>query len=393
MKIGLSTSVIGRGKTGIAQYLFGLVRALAAQAGDHRLFLFVLEEDLPLFDFVPKTVRLVPVSERFRPPVKNIFWHQWVLPGLLRELKIDVIHVPSYRRMLFSSPCARVATIHDLAPCQLAKKYEWKRMIYGKMAARQLARRQNEIIAVSHTTAADIMRFFKIPPERIQVIHNGIDHDRFFPAEVEKTAIPYFLYVARLEHPAKNHWRLIDAFNRFKADTKSNWQLVLAGSDWQAAEVIHQAVRQSPYVLDIRCLGFVADKDLPALYRAAGIFIYPSLYEGFGMPPIEAMACGCPVLASAAGALGEVLGNAAEIIPPENVAAIAVAMKDLVADSAKRERLRQAGLRRAQNFTWQKAAEETWRVYERALEQARPNSATSTLNKRKSCAPSCPANS
>jgi glycosyltransferase involved in cell wall biosynthesis len=368
MNIGLSTSVIGRGKTGIAQYIFGLVRAMAAQPGEHRLFLFVLEEDLPLFQSTPQNVRLVPVSESFRPAVKDIFWHQAILPGLLRKLKIDVLHIPSYRRMLWTSPCARVTTIHDLAPCRLAKKYEWKRMLYGRVAARQLALRQTEIIAVSQNTALDITTFFKVAAERIHVIHNGIDHDRFFPSDSQSDAAPYFLYVARLEHPAKNHWRLIEAYNKFKADTQSNWQLVLAGSDWQAAEIIHQAIQASPFRADIRCLGFVPDKDLPALYREAGIFIYPSLFEGFGIPPIEAMACGCPVISSAAGSLGEVLGNAAEIIPPENVSAIAFAMKDLVSDVAKRKRLISAGLCRAANFSWKRAAEETLQVYTRAFE-------------------------
>jgi glycosyltransferase involved in cell wall biosynthesis len=132
---------------------------------------------------------------------------------------------------------------------------------------------------------------------------------------------------------------------------------------------------------------------LPQLYREAGIFIYPSLFEGFGMPPIEAMACGCPVISSAAGSLGEVLGNAGEVIPPDNVGAIAFAMKDLVTDAAKRERLIQAGLRRAQNFTWQRAAEETLQVYARAYDEARPKPSASTVNTRKSWAPSGRANS
>lgn len=376
MNIGISTSVIQRGQTGIAQYVFGLVRALARYANEHQFFLFVLEEDLPLFDFVADKMEIVVVPEKFRPPLKNIFWHQFKLPKLIREKKIDVLHVPSYRRLLWRQPCATVATIHDLAPFTLEKKYDWARMFYGRVVVKHLARRQKQIIAISRNTAWDIDQYFGIPREKIEVVHNGIDHETFLPgpAEAAKTFCakrfdlrgPFFLYVARLEHPAKNHVRLIDAFNHFKAETKSNWQLALGGSDWNGAEEIHRAAGESPFASDIRFLGFVGAQELPELYRAAEIFVYPSLYEGFGMPPIEAMACGCPVIASSRGALGEVLGRAAEIIDPENSATIYTAMKKLSADEPLRGRLRHAGLIRSQNFHWQYAAAKTMEIYLRA---------------------------
>ena len=129
MNIGLSTSVIQRGKTGVAQYVFALVSALARHHTRHELTLFVLADDVPLFDFARESATLVPVSERFRPPVKDILWHQTVLPSLARAHRLDVLHVPSYRRMLWPRPCALVSTIHDLAPFHVAGKYDWKRMI------------------------------------------------------------------------------------------------------------------------------------------------------------------------------------------------------------------------------------------------------------------------
>ena len=381
MNIGISTSVIQRGKTGVAQYVFGLVRTLGREANEHGFFLFVLEEDLPLFDFARKKFELVPVPEKFRPPLKNIFWHQTKLPRLIREKKIDVLHVPSYRRLIWPQPCRLVATIHDLAPCSLEKKYDWARMFYARVIVKKLARRQNEIIAISHNTAWDIGKHFGIPTRQLNVIHNGIDHEQFFPGPMNEAKklvakrfdlrAPFFLYVARLEHPAKNHVRLIEAFNQFKTETKSNWQLALGGSDWNGAEKIHCTVRESPFASDIRCLGFVSADDLPNLYRAAEIFIYPSLYEGFGMPPLEAMACACPVIASTRGALGEVLGRAAHIINPESVATMAAAMKQMVGDEPLRERFRKDGLIRAKNFEWQKAAAATLEIYLRAGNKGR----------------------
>ena len=252
MNIGLSTSVIQRGKSGVAQYVFALVAALSRHAVRHDLTLFVLKDDVPLFDFARESAKIIPVSERFRPPLKDILWHQTILPSLARAHRLDVLHVPSYRRMLWPRPCALVTTIHDLAPFHVVGKYDWKRMFYGRVVARWLAHRQDKIIAVSQNTATDILGFFKLPAENVSVIHNGLDHAHFFPdlTEAAKQFVtqrfdlrePFFLYVARLEHPAKNHVRLIEAFNRFKAETKSQWRLVLGGSDWHGAQTIHAAI-------------------------------------------------------------------------------------------------------------------------------------------------------
>jgi glycosyltransferase involved in cell wall biosynthesis len=374
MRIALSTSVIQRGRTGVAQYLFALLRAFAPYTQQHQFTLFVLEEDLPLFEFAASEMQIVPVSERFRPPVKNILWHQIELPRLVDRHRIDVLHVPSYRRLLWRRPCALVATIHDLAPFHVANKYDWKRMFYGRVVAQRLARRQDHIIAISQNTATDLKRWFRLPDRQISVIHNGVDHERFFPGAKETArdeaarkhglSRPFFLYVARLEHPAKNHVRLISAFNQFKTATGSNWQLVFGGSNWHSAESIHAAIRASGFASDIRALGFVPDKDLPMLYRAANVFVYPSLYEGFGLPPIEAMACGCPVISSTCGSLGEVVGPAAAVVNPEDVSSMAGQLAALAGDAGLRERLRVLGLEQAQCFNWQKTASRTLEVYE-----------------------------
>jgi glycosyltransferase involved in cell wall biosynthesis len=381
MRIGLSTSVIQRGQTGIAQYVFALTREFLAHTGAHRFVLFVLEEDLPLFHSAENAMQLVPVPEHFRPPAQNILWHQTQLPKLARQYRLDVLHVPSYRRLLWPRPCALVATIHDLAPFRVAKKYDCRRMFYGRVVARWLARRQHQIVAISQNTAHDIKTFWRLPAERLTVIHNGVDHQRYFPAprDCVRSAAwqrfgleePFFLYLARLEHPGKNHVRLITAFNQFKAETKSRWQLVLGGSDWHGAEAIHAAIEQSPFASDIRSLGFVADPDLPALYRAADVFVYPSLYEGFGLPPVEAMACGCPVLCSTRGALGEVVGDAAATVDPEDVPALSRQLTRLAADGSLREFLRAAGLTQAKRFDWSRAAAMTLEVYAQAAAQVK----------------------
>jgi glycosyltransferase involved in cell wall biosynthesis len=381
MKIAISTSVIQRGKTGVAQYVLALTRALMPYADVVKFHILALAQDIPLFEFARGRMEIVPVDERWRPAVRNIWWHQQVLPRWLDKQQIDVLHVPSYRRMVRSAQCNLVSTIHDLAPFHVKKKYDLARMIYGRVIVKHLARRQNGIIAVSNSTARDIERYFGVPMQRQNVILNGIDHARFNPGDRASACAmvaqrwqlhePFFLYVSRLEHPAKNHTRLIEAFDQFKANSGSPWQLVLAGSDWHGAEHVHAAARDSRYAKDVRFLGFVEDAVLPDLYRAASTMVYPSLFEGFGMPPIEAMACGCPVISSKCGSLGEVVGTAARIINPEDIGDMAQALQEIAMHREQREALTLAGLENAGRFNWDENAKRVMEVYEKPFTGSR----------------------
>ena len=375
MKAGLTATMIQGGRSGVAQYVFSLVRELI-RTGRVDLSVFVLENELSHFDFARDHCHLIPVPQAAAPPVKNILWHQLQLPGLARSRKLDVLHVPSYRRLIRSAPCPTVGTIHDLAPFHIQGKYDIARMFYGRVVVKHLARRQKEIIAVSHCTARDIERFFGIPVSRQHVIHNGIDHDRFQPGDTDAARAgvatrhglhqPYFLYISRLEHPGKNHVRLIEAFAAFKKATGSPWQLALGGGDWHGADAIKAAAAASPAAADIRFLGFVPDPALPALYQAAGCMVYPSLFEGFGLPPVEAMACGTPVISSTRGALEEVVADAALTIDPEDIPDITRALTTLATDPALSTTLRAKGLTNAARFHWSHTARQVADVYEKA---------------------------
>lgn len=376
MKVGLSTSVIQRGHTGVARYVFALTKALLDLPRAPELTLFVLAEDRPLFGFAEGRVRFEMVPESYRPAVRDIAWHQMLLPGRARQLGLDVLHVPSYRRLLWPRPCALVATIHDLAPFHVAEKYDAKRMLYGRAAVPPLARRQDEIIVPSTDTARDVARFLKVPGDRLTVAPHAVERGRFFASDragalaavTARHALnrPYFLYVSRLEHPGKNHVRLIEAFAAFKARTGAPHLLALAGCDWTGAPSVRSAAARSSYQADIRFLGFVPDEGLPELYRAAVAAVHPSLHEGFGFPPIEAMACGCPVLTTHGGALAEVCGDAGLIVKAEDVFGMASGLGQLAAEEHLREQLIEAGLRNAARFDWARSAAVTDAVYRRA---------------------------
>lgn len=377
MKVGLSTTMIQKGKGGIGQYVFALTKALIAERPDIKLHLFVLRDDIRFFDFADGKVEIVPVDEKHRSPIKNILFHQFTMPKEAKRLGLDLLHVPSYRRMIWSQSIPTVATIHDLAPFHVKGKYDIARMFYGKVVVKQIARRQQKIIAISQNTAADIEKFFGIPKKSQKLILNGLDHSRFNPGErsTAKALIakrhdlrrPFFLYVSRLEHPAKNHVRLIEAFENFKRENDTRWQLVFGGGDWHGADIIYGRAAASEFTEDIKFLGFVDDDELPDLYRAAGAFVFPSLFEGFGLPPAEAMACGTPVISSLAGSLGEVVADAAAAIDPLKVGDITTKLTHIATSEETRQMLVAKGFENARRFDWAENAKAVAKVYEDVL--------------------------
>lgn len=222
--------------------------------------------------------------------------------------------------------------------------------------ARAAAERSDLIIAVSRFTARQVEQLLGVDPARIRVIHHGV-------RPVAPTARPpakerMILSVGAIQR-RKNTIRLVEAFEQLEP----GWKLVLAGSSGFDSEVALDRIRRSPRREDIQVLGYVPDSELEELYQRASIFAFPSLDEGFGMPVLDAMARGVPVLTSNVSALPEVAGDAALLVDPHDVTAIAGGLLRLTADTALREQLTRAGLRRVQEFSWEKSVEATWRVY------------------------------
>jgi len=370
LRVGLSTSVCQRGRSGVATYLFGLIDGLVRSAPDIRLTLFGLANDKPLFARWLDHCDWEEVPERWRPAVRDIFWHQFILPGRLRQAGCDLVHIPSYRRVLARPGRPQVLTIHDCASFRMPGKYDLARSTYTQRVVVPLARRAHEVITVSGTTADDVAQYYGVPRAGLAVIWNGIDHARFNPSAASNAPAldwPYFLYVARLEHPAKNHVRLIEAFEQVVARHPDlPHRLVLAGADWHGADQVHARIAASPARSRIVTPGFVKTEALPGWYAGAEAMIYPSLFEGFGLPPVEAMACGCPVACSSRGSLAEVVGDAARLVDPDNPADIAASLLEML-DPAQRTRWRERGLRRAAQFDWREVGKLTAAAYRRAV--------------------------
>jgi glycosyltransferase involved in cell wall biosynthesis len=269
-----------------------------------------------------------------------------------------------------------VGTVHDLSQLHVPQKYDALRMFYIMRILPRMMRRLTRVISVSESTRRDLESFARIEAGRSRVIHNGADLKRFAPRDRDaaKTAVAtelglppdFVLYIARLEHPGKNHVRLLEAFATLKRDTGLPHKLVLVGSRWSGVELIEAKVKELALDEEVIFPGFVPNDTLPALYAAADALVFPSLFEGFGIPVLEAMACGTPVCASNVSSIPEVVGDAGLLFDPLDPNAIADAMRRLLLDQPLRERLVTAGLAQAMRFIWDDAAAAVLEELERA---------------------------
>ena len=324
----------------------------------------------------PTHVHSIHVTELVRNPLLNIAWHQLVLPGLCKKRDFDVLFLPAAnRRVPLSVPCPTVGTVHDFTSLHIEGKYDPRRMFYQAHVLPYLVRNLTHVIAISESTKKDILEHVKLSEDRITVIPSAADTEIFYPRD-RKTAgermrvygvrSPYILYLSRIEHPGKNHLRLIHAFERVKRSEQVPHQLVLAGSDWHGAEVVHRAARESVYAADILIAGFVGAVDLPDLYNGAEFLGFPSLFEGFGLPILEAMACGVPVACSNVSSMPEVAGNAAVYFNPKEEEDMAEALKTLLLSDQLRAEYGRKGLERSKGFSWSSTAQKTLDVIKAA---------------------------
>jgi glycosyltransferase involved in cell wall biosynthesis len=265
----------------------------------------------------------------------------------------------------------QVCTIHDLIPLDHPEWFNPRFVSLYKWLMPRLAKRLQHVIAISEFTKQRVIEHFQIDPSKISVVPNGVDAS-FRQCSPEQIAgvrrrldldtKPYVLCVSSLE-PRKNLKRLIAAWTRLPLNLQNEYQLVLAGAKGSAKVFGDAGLDEAP--ANARFTGYVSQDDLPALYSGAALFAYPSLYEGFGLPPLEAMACGVPVLTSNSSSIPEVVGEAALSVDPTNVEAITEALRELMTNDGLRKRLGADGLNRAAQLSWDNTARLTWSVLAR----------------------------
>jgi glycosyltransferase involved in cell wall biosynthesis len=309
------------GRSGIGQYAIQLLREFSRIDSGAVFDVFVHPAEKATFMPQQNGLNPVLVGDRLRHPVLNLAWHQLVFPRACKRNRYDVAFLPAAnRRVPFRMPCPVAGTVHDFSSIHMEGKYDPLRLIYIKKVLPRLVNGLTHVIADSECTKKDVVEFADYPEARVTVVPLGVNDDVYYPSD--KTAAqaalrkqtkirpPYIVYISRIEHPGKNHVRLIEAFDILKSRMKIPHQLVLAGSDWSRAEEVHQRAEKCACRDDIVFTGFVPASMLPDLYRGADIFAFPSLFEGFGLPVLESMACGTPVACSNVSSIPEVGGDA-----------------------------------------------------------------------------------
>ena len=362
MLIGIDASrAVTARRTGTETYSLHLIRALLALGADHRFRLYFRQPPPPGL-FNGADLRVIPFPR---------LWTHLRLSGEMLRRPPDVLFVPAHVLPLVH-PRRSVVTVHDLGYLYHPEAHTRAQNLYLRWSTRYNARAAAHLLADSEATRRDLVHRYGVPPEKITVAYPGYD-ERLAPV-TDPAALaavrarysltdPYLLYLGTL-HPRKNLSRLIQAFHNLQPAT-CNLQLVLAGKKGWLYDDIFAQVRALGLTERVIFTGYVPDDDLPALLSGALAFVYPSLYEGFGFPVLEAMACGAPVVCSNVSSLPEVAGDAALLVDPLDTAALAAALARLVEDEGLRRELRERGYRQVRKFSWRRCAGQVLGVLER----------------------------
>jgi glycosyltransferase involved in cell wall biosynthesis len=380
MRIAIDLRCLAEGRrTGVEEYVTGLLRELFEQNGTDEFILFynAWQGGLPE-DFAWMTEYPNVSIRRFRIPNKilnGLLWYfHWPKLDILCG-GADIFFMPNLNFAAVSNRSKLIVTAHDLSFEAYPELFSWKRRLWHFFVNfHGLCRRAALILAVSHSTKEDILSYYRIPERKVTVIRSGLGREfvrisRNDPELLrvkEKYALPYryILFFGTFE-PRKNIRAVVQAYETYRLSRgeRESVPLVLAGSPGWNSDEIFREIGSSPFRGDIRLLGFVPDEDKRALYNLATLFVYPSFYEGFGFPPIEAMACGVPTIVSRNSSFPEIVGGGALMIDPYQPDELYQAMSALLSDRSFAEKLSRAGEHQSKKYTWDRSASELSKMF------------------------------
>lgn len=372
-RIGINAHLLAQGQSyrsaGVSRYIYNLLVHLYREdpEGDYTVF---LNSRCALSLSYRQKRSSLPT---YRPWVR-ILWEQFLLPREVSKESIALLHSP-VNVQPFLLPCKGVVTVTDLSFMVFPESFRPSQRLYQRFFTRMSVQRASHLIAISSSTARDLSKFFAVPATKISVIFPGVDI-AYHPIR-DASALSDFrrrrnlpekliLFVGTLE-PRKNLLTLLKAYAKFKHQTKAEHKLVLAGSPGWLYQPIFAVVEELGLRDDVLFPGFIPEDELPLWYNVADVFVYPSLYEGFGLPPLEAMACGTPVIVSNTSSLPEVVGDAALLVDPYSPDAWAAALSKVCDNGHLRDDLATRGPERARTFSWARMARETVQVYQAVL--------------------------
>ena len=375
MRICLDARVIIDKLTGLGNYTYNLVKHLLMLDSENEYIVLInrsLTDQHPIKHLEQKNL-----TKRFVQIPEVTPQQQVMVPFELLKQKPDIYHYPNFDLPVFQ-PYNSIFTVHDLTYLKHDDLYmngRWIKNFYTKAIMSLAARKSKKIIAVSASTKSDLLEILKVPEHKVDVIHEGLD-EIYFNGSLSNTrsdffnknfalndGAEYFLFIGE-RRPHKNLVRLIEAFFIFKQRAPNKIKLVIGGKKYASYDEPERKVQELNLTNEVIFLGYIPEDDLQLLYKNARCFIFISIYEGFGIPILEAMACGTPIITSNISAMPEVAGEAALTVNPYNVDEIAEVMHQITCDSNMSQRLVDTGLKRVKNFSWNNAAEKTLELYE-----------------------------
>ncbi len=368
MRIGFDLTCLKCPMGGYERYAGRLLDALARAPGSHRMVVFTERRYGPRL--VPSSAELHAVATLPRFLLKVMLQDQTYWPALMRRARLDVLHTPIFAGMA-GAPRPYVLTLHDLIPLQSPAAMTRMAALYWRLVLPRSVARADAIITGSEFTRREILLHFGLPPGRVVTIPHGVDPS-FAPVENDAVVarvrarhrLPeQFLLFVGIASPRKNLDRLVRAFGTLSDSERGNAHLLIAGPPGWMNTAFEAALATSPVAARIRHLGIVAEEDLPALYGLARGVANLSAREGFGLPALEAMACGAPLVCADRTSFPEVVGDAALLVDPDDEAAVTRALATLLAGGPDVEARRARGLVRAAAFTWERTAAATLAVY------------------------------
>ncbi len=392
MKVAIDCSLAVGERGGVGQYSYNLVHALSRMDKSNSYIAYVL---VPAVNYILRPGSLnagLPDSGDFKTVYKKIpvpyqlFRYFW-LPGMPASLKeymlggldADIIHSTTFCVPRFRDKRKKVVvTIYDVSVLTHPECHTKANISHCLKGIEDAVKYAHAIIAISNHTKEDLINYFKAPPELITVTHLAAGKDYHEVKDPEalasikrKYGLPedYILFVGSLE-PRKNVKALIRAYSRLPEDLRKDFSLVIAGGKGWKNSDIPPLVKGLKIEDNIRFAGYIDSNDISGVYSGASLFAYPSLYEGFGLPILEAMSCGTPVITSDTSSMPEVAGDAARLIAPTNEDELADALKEVLEDKGLREEMRKKGLKQAAQFSWERCAKETLAVYRKVFENA-----------------------
>ena len=371
MRIAIDLTSLLPQPTGVDNYLKQLVLHLCKVDHENQYLILINYEDRHVFQgMLPHNFTRVALCLRPRPV--RLLFQQIALPVAAIGWNADVVHSPSFIMPLYRGGQRHVVTIHDMTFFSLPQCHiTLRRSSFYKRAVLSSIRRAHMVIAPSYATKQHILDVIPdLAPDHIRVIPQGIGEEfRVYPQaevrrELSRLCLPslYILYVGTIE-PRKNLQRLVESYRTLVIREGLSEHLVLAGRLGWGYGALMQQLDCPELRGKVHLLGYVTQSDLPWLYAGARLFVYPSLQEGFGFPPLEAMACGVPTISSLSSSLAENLQGAAELVPPDDEEALTAAIRQLLYDEVRREKYRQEGLARIAKFRWEETAQHTLNCY------------------------------